>query len=517
MNPVQVLAYLDGSTPRRGATMSTISTRLPSAATVAETQLEVSRESGVSVARGRVRTPWALVAADVVAGLGTATVFLFLLEPEKWRVAMGGFVLAWPACVAVTGGYARALGVRHPVHARALVAAGGALAISGLALLAIYPGLVTGDTGNAARSLLLAAALTPLLSAGSRWVAGLLAAPAPTRVVLAGHADGVRTLFAEARRSSNGQAAAVVPAGICLDGAQTAEALELLDDATDLPVELEPDRLMELVRALDVDAVVVAPGAGLDHVQLRRWGALLQDEGVDLLVSPGLRDVATGRLSLGSLGGAQLLRVRPARLSGPTRALKELTDRAVAALLLVMLAPLLGLLVIMVRRDSPGPALFRQTRVGRHGHHFSVLKLRTMCMDADRIVDGLADVNEADRDGVLFKIKKDPRITRVGAKLRKYSLDELPQLVNVVRGEMSLVGPRPALPSEVAAYHRDLRRRLAVKPGLTGLWQVSGRSDLSWEDTVRLDLKYVDNWSWSLDLAIAARTLQAVLGHRGAY
>ena len=497
--------------------MSTISTRLPSAATVAETALDVPHRSVISRARSRVRTPWVLLAADVVAGLGTAAAFWYLLRPDRWPMAMGTFVVAWPVCVAVTGGYARALGVRHPVNGRALVTAGAALAVSGLALLALAPGLVTADAPHAARALLLAAALTPVLSAGLRWTAGLLAGPAPTRVVLAGHADGVRTLFAESRHPGNRQAAAVVPAGICLDGAETPDVLELLDDAADLPVELDPDRLIEMVRGLQVDAVVVAPGSGIDHTDLRRWGALLQDEGVDLLVSPGLRDVATGRLSIGSLGGARLLAVRPARLSGPSRALKELTDRALAALLLVVLAPLLALLVVMVRHDSPGPALFRQTRVGRHGHHFSVLKLRTMCVDADRIVSDLAADNESDRDGVLFKIKHDPRITRLGAKLRRYSLDELPQLINVVRGEMSLVGPRPALPSEVAAYSRDLRRRLVVKPGLTGLWQVSGRSDLPFEKWVELDARYIEQWSLALELSILARTLGAVLGGRGAY
>jgi len=143
-----------------------------------------------------------------------------------------------------------------------------------------------------------------------------------------------------------------------------------------------------------------------------------------------------------------------------------------------------------------------------------MIKLRTMTTDAETKV---ADFEDNDADGVLFKLRQDPRITRVGGFLRKYSLDELPQLVNVALGQMSLVGPRPALPQEVAAYDHDPRRRLAVKPGLTGLWQVSGRSDLSWEDTVRLDLAYVDNWSLGLDLQILVRTVRAVLGHRGAY
>jgi lipopolysaccharide/colanic/teichoic acid biosynthesis glycosyltransferase len=174
-------------------------------------------------------------------------------------------------------------------------------------------------------------------------------------------------------------------------------------------------------------------------------------------------------------------------------------------------------LAVLIRRDSPGPAMFRQIRVGRHGQPFTVYKLRTMRQDADALVHELADANESDRDGVLFKIKQDPRITRLGALLRKYSLDELPQLINVVRGEMSLIGPRPALPAEVSDYSTDLRRRLVVKPGLTGLWQVSGRSDLTWEETVRLDLQYVDNWSWTLDLKIAVKTVRAVVLHQGAY
>ena len=209
--------------------------------------------------------------------------------------------------------------------------------------------------------------------------------------------------------------------------------------------------------------------------------------------------------------------IHPAPLTGPSRLLKDVVDRVAGLLLLVLLAPLLGVLALLIRADSPGRALYRQTRVGWHGRQFTVYKLRTMCADADSIRSDLEDKNESDQNGVLFKMKRDPRITRVGAFLRLSSLDELPQLINVVRGEMSLIGPRPALPGEVQAYAPDLRRRLDVKPGLTGLWQVSGRSDLSWDDTVRLDLQYVDNWSWWMDVRIAVRTASAVLSRRGAY
>jgi lipopolysaccharide/colanic/teichoic acid biosynthesis glycosyltransferase len=205
--------------------------------------------------------------------------------------------------------------------------------------------------------------------------------------------------------------------------------------------------------------------------------------------------------------------VLAAHKSGAPGVAKVVWERMAAALALAFLSPVLLGLMLLVRLDSAGPALFRQVRVGRDGRHFTMLKLRTMRTDAESVraqVD-----NEVDQ--VLFKNRQDPRITRIGRILRRYSLDELPQLVNVVRGDMSLVGPRPALPSEVAAYDHDPLRRLVVRPGLTGLWQISGRSDLSWRESVRLDLDYVDNWSLPRDLTIIGRTLHAVLGHRGAY
>jgi lipopolysaccharide/colanic/teichoic acid biosynthesis glycosyltransferase len=159
--------------------------------------------------------------------------------------------------------------------------------------------------------------------------------------------------------------------------------------------------------------------------------------------------------------------------------------------------------------------LFRQVRIGKAGRRFVMYKFRTMVVDAESRKHELVDLDHG--DGVLFKIRSDPRVTPVGRWMRRLSIDELPQLINVVRGEMSLVGPRPPLPEEVAAYPSDMRRRLAVSPGLTGLWQVSGRSDLSWEETVRLDLRYVENWSFSLDLVILLRTLSAVCRSSGAY
>ena len=206
----------------------------------------------------------------------------------------------------------------------------------------------------------------------------------------------------------------------------------------------------------------------------------------------------------------------PARVADPAASrAKRAIDIAGAALAILVFLPLLCCIALAIRFETGGPVIFRQRRTGHLGRIFTIYKFRTMTTDAEAVKQALAVENES--DAVLFKIRRDPRITRAGRVLRKYSLDELPQLFNVALGQMSLVGPRPALPQEVSAYDHDPRRRLAVKPGITGLWQVSGRSDLSWEETVRRDVEYVDNWSMALDLAILWRTIGAVVLHRGAY
>ena len=210
--------------------------------------------------------------------------------------------------------------------------------------------------------------------------------------------------------------------------------------------------------------------------------------------------------------GLPLLRLTEPRFSGSGWLAKAAVDRLCAAALLLLFAPVLAVLAVAVRMDG-GPAFYRQERVGLGGRRFRMLKFRSMCVDADRMVDDLT----SDRVGVLFKMRNDPRVTPIGAFLRKYSLDELPQLFNVLTGTMSLVGPRPPLPREVAQYGPAAQRRLLVRPGITGLWQVSGRSDLSWEETVRLDLRYVENWSPALDALILWKTVGAVAASRGAY
>jgi exopolysaccharide biosynthesis polyprenyl glycosylphosphotransferase len=213
--------------------------------------------------------------------------------------------------------------------------------------------------------------------------------------------------------------------------------------------------------------------------------------------------------------GLPLVHLAPAELHGGRRLTKAVFDRGSAVLGLVLVAPLLLGIALLVKATSPGPVLYRQQRLGGGGRPFSMLKFRTMVPGAEHMVQTLAGGN--DGNGVLFKLRLDPRVTKVGRVLRRYSLDELPQLLNVVRGEMSLVGPRPPLPAEADRYGFVMRRRFLVKPGLTGLWQISGRSDLSWDESVRMDVLYVENWSLSLDLRILWRTAGAVLRGSGAY
>jgi exopolysaccharide biosynthesis polyprenyl glycosylphosphotransferase len=287
------------------------------------------------------------------------------------------------------------------------------------------------------------------------------------------------------------------------------------EESNELPVYGTFDDVATAVDLADADTVVVLSCPELDGVALRRLAWRLERDEVDLVVASALIDVAGARTTIRPFDGLPMLHVEHPRLHGGIRIVKELVDRLGAFALLTLFGPLLLAIALLVRVTSPGPVLFRQVRVGRDGRKFRIVKFRSMYVDAEARLAEVRHLNE--HDGVLFKIRNDPRVTPVGRWLRRFSLDELPQLLNVLAGQMSLVGPRPPLPQEVAAYAADVRRRLAVKPGMTGLWQVSGRSDLPWEEAVRLDLRYVENWSLSLDLVILLRTMTAVVRSSGAY
>jgi exopolysaccharide biosynthesis polyprenyl glycosylphosphotransferase len=253
----------------------------------------------------------------------------------------------------------------------------------------------------------------------------------------------------------------------------------------------------------------------LEGPALRRLGWELERTKAELLLAPAVTEIAGPRVRIRPVCGLPLLHLERPELRGVRRLTKETFDRSAAALGILLLLPVLLALGLAVGLTGRGGVFYRQERVGRDGQTFGMLKFRSMVAGADRMVDALGE--QSDGNGVLFKMKGDPRVTRIGKVLRRYSVDELPQLLNVLRGDMSLVGPRPPLASEVARYGVDMHRRFLVKPGITGLWQVSGRSDLSWDDSVRIDVRYVENWSLAFDFMILWKTLGAVVRGSGAY
>lgn len=280
-----------------------------------------------------------------------------------------------------------------------------------------------------------------------------------------------------------------------------------------LPV-YELEDLSQAIREVGAECVYVASTA-LGPQKMAGVTKALRDSEVEVRVSANISDILSTRLTLQQVGGLMALSLRPVRLSGAQAVAKRTLDLAAGVLAMVLLAPLWIVLYAAIKLDSRGPVFYRQERIGRHQRPFHMLKFRTMVVGADAMLDDLREQNEA--TGPLFKLRRDPRVTRVGRFLRRWSLDELPQLWNVLTGDMSLVGPRPALPEEVAAYEDWHLDRLEVPPGITGLWQVKGRSDLPFDDYVRLDLFYIENWSVGYDFYILAKTLPAVFAGRGAF
>jgi exopolysaccharide biosynthesis polyprenyl glycosylphosphotransferase len=328
--------------------------------------------------------------------------------------------------------------------------------------------------------------------------------------VIVGHRSAVSALYQQiAREAYHGYRVI----GCCVPAEQVAGTSDIGNGP---PVLGTLDEVADVVARHHVASVAVLPCPELDGPALRQLGWQLENTSAELLLAPSLTEGVVGsRVCIRPVCGLPLLHMERPELRGVRRLTKEAVDRTGAAVLLLLLLPVLLGLGIAVRATSRGPALFRQERVGRHGRPFSMLKFRTMVNGADRMLSTLQDGN--DGNGVLFKLRSDPRVTRVGRVLRRYSLDEFPQLVNVLRGEMSLVGPRPPLSEEVDRYGEGMHRRFLVKPGITGLWQVSGRSDLSWDDSVRIDVLYVENWSLAFDLMVLCKTVGAVFRGSGAY
>lgn len=304
--------------------------------------------------------------------------------------------------------------------------------------------------------------------------------------------------------------------GFRVIGAATPEPRGMEDTPMGVPVLASAPDLIDVVDTVQPSAVIFVGGYTTSPSEVRQRIWELDERGIGTFVVPSITDVAEARLRFQPIGGLPLVQVAAPGAEKAARAPKRFFDIVVSAVLLVLLAPVLAVVALIVKASDGGPALYRQVRVGRDGVLFRIHKLRTMVPGADRRAQELWD-ESGDPGAILFKMTEDPRITKPGRFLRRYSIDEIPQLWNVLRGEMSLVGPRPALPHEVERMSAEERLRLRVRPGLTGLWQVSGRANLSREDAARLDLYYVENWSMMQDVIILARTMGAVLRADGAY
>ena len=471
----------------------------------------------------RVSLPWertyvrTVIALDATAVGIAALVALFLrfadagVHPRQrdYVIITVLLPLAWAAVLGLSRAYEiRFLGLGSEEFKRVSNAA---IRLTALVATASYATHASIARGYVLVALPMATVLTMLGRYGARKVLSRLRQNGRCvhRLVVVGHQQAVVDLVRTVRRESY---AGIEVIGACLDRPDNGSLLA----QESVPVLGGLDSVVSVITEQGATAVAVTSCDEMSGPALRRMSWELEGTGVDILLAPALTDIAGPRIHIRPVAGLPLLHVDEPELSGARRLIKGVFDRAAALAALVVLLPVLIAIALAVRLTSSGPALFRQTRCGRSGEPFTIYKFRSMRVDAEAGLEVLLAQNERN-EGLLFKIRKDPRITAVGKFLRRYSLDELPQLLNVVRGDMSLIGPRPPLPSEVARYETDVRRRLLVKPGLTGLWQVSGRSDLTWEESVRLDLQYVENWCLTLDFMILWKTAFAVVRGRGAY
>lgn len=333
-----------------------------------------------------------------------------------------------------------------------------------------------------------------------------------TRVLVVGSPSAVRDLTSSLARDAGSEYEVV---GACVPGPISRTKIDVPGFGA-IPTFGDESNVVGAVTATNSNAVAVTATERLNGRGIRDLSWELEKLDIDLLVAPGVVDIAGPRLQMRPVAGLPLIHVEKPQYHGAKRFQKRMFDILFSSAVLLFGLPLLIPVALAIKFTSRGPVFYRSERIGLDGNPFEMIKFRTMVDGADKMVDKLAAQNESE-GGVLFKIREDPRVTPIGKLLRKYSIDELPQFINVLKRDMSVVGPRPPLANEVKSYDDYAKRRLLVRPGITGLWQVSGRSDLSWEDSVRLDLFYVENWSMIADLLIAVKTVKAVFGHNGAY
>lgn len=418
-------------------------------------------------------------------------------------------VIAWLAMLALVGSRdARIVGTGGGEYRRVLTAS---LATFGGLAIVVY--LFNLQLARGYFLIALPIGLAALLVVRHLWRVWLVAQRREggysAKVVLVGGPDSVTHLARElARMPEAGYRVlgACVPAGSRNDPAMGEE----------IPIVGDLDDPLKAVEALSADTVIITGSDELPAHRVRELSWKLEPGQQHLIVAPALTDIGGPRIHTRPVAGLPLVHVETPRFRGGKLHGKRLFDVVASGMLILLLSPLMIAVVAAIKVTDPGPALFAQRRVGKNGRPFRMLKFRTMVVDAEARLAELRAQADAGND-VLFKMRDDPRITPLGKLLRRYSIDELPQLFNVFFGEMSLIGPRPPLASEVEEYEHHVHRRFLVKPGITGLWQVNGRSNLSWEESVRLDLYYVENWTLTGDLAILFRTAQAVVAKDGAY
>lgn len=416
-------------------------------------------------------------------------------------------ILGWIATIAISGGYKTDIfGASTDEYRRVLNASFVAASLAGVGCyLAKFPlsrGFFLLAFGLGIPVLLLGRLLLRRTLHAARRRGSLR-----QRVLITGSRSHVDDIAAVLRRESW--------LGYDIVGALTPEYDLSEETASGIPVLGNCDEVGSLARSVSADVILFAGGAIAASTAMRRTMWDLERHNVQVIMAPSVTDISSERIKVRPVGGLPLIHIDPPTWTDASRWGKRAFDIVGSSLLILAFAPLLVFAALSVKFHDGGPVFFRQTRTGRDGAEFPCLKFRSMVVDAESRLSTLHA--QADYESGLFKMADDPRVTRPGRWLRRFSMDELPQLFNVWRGEMSLVGPRPPLPLEVEKYDAATSRRLHVRPGMTGLWQVSGRSDLSWDEAIRLDLYYVDNWSMVQDIAILARTVGAVLGQRGAY
>ena len=432
------------------------------------------------------------------------------LEAKYWLVS-AAFILVWVLFLAIYRTRSPKILGAGPEEYRGVCGA----TIAAFGAIAIVSMLTQFDLARGYLAIALPLGTVGLLA--SRWIARQVVVAKRrhghylTSVLVVGEPGPAQALVKSLARTPEYGYAVV---GVCFPG----HALGKTDvpQIDGVPVFTENDDLAAVIAASGADTVALTATDRLGPQGISDLSWQLEGLDVDLVVSPGMVGLAGPRLTMRPVSDLPLIHLDKPQYDGAKQFEKRAFDVCFSLVVLILTAPLMIAAGLTVKLTSRGPMFYRSARIGMDGHPFEMIKIRTMVVGADQQREHLAKMNEA-HGGVIFKIRRDPRVTRVGRFLRRYSIDELPQFLNVLRGEMSVVGPRPPLPSEVEAYDQRVRRRLLVRPGITGLWQISGRSDLSWDDFVRLDLSYVENWSMMNDLIIAVKTVRVVFSGAGAY